>query len=108
MIVGIPYASGVFRRIEVLLDRRDLPWRIVSSMTRRELAIDRMIEEPTWEDADGKLLRTGLKTTRGPTTEQIVIKFQRKEGLLVPTSYEKLVPNKPTTKYVFEDVVVKK
>jgi hypothetical protein len=105
-IVLEPLSAGYLRRVEIHLDPRDLPWRIVSSLTTPEPQLDRMIDEPTWSEFDGKLLMTGFKKTRGAQTEQIVVNYQRKDGIIVPASYERLVGKEKPVKFVFEEVVV--
>ena len=105
-LVCEPVAAGHFRRAELALDNQDLPWRVVWFLARPEAGMDRLIDEPVWTEFDGKLLMTSFKKTWGPKSEQVVIKYVRKDGFLVPSSYEKLNPGKPPVEFVFEDVVL--
>jgi hypothetical protein len=105
-IVCEPHVGGFFQRVEISLDRKTLPWRIVSVPARPEPGMDRLVDEPAFGEFDGKLLMTGSKYTRGAASKQVVVNYQRKDGLIVPASYETLVPGKPAEKVVFENVVV--
>jgi hypothetical protein len=105
-IVCEPIAAGYFSRVEIALDRRDMPWRVVSVLARPEPGLDRIIDEPSWTEFDGKLVVTGFKKWRGSLSEQIVVNYQRRDGYIVPASYERLVPGKPAARYVFEDVKI--
>jgi hypothetical protein len=103
-IVCEPAVAGTFRRVEIALDAKDLPWRVVSFLTRPDGPIDRIIDEPAWKTFDDKLLMTGFKTTRGAATEQVVVNYQRKDGFVVPSSYERIEAGKPPVRIVFEEV----
>jgi hypothetical protein len=104
IIVCEPPAAGRFRRVEISLDAKGLPWRIVHHLSRPEGGMDRMIDELVWTDFDGKLLQTGFKKTWGALSEEIAIKYQRKAGFLVPSSYEKHAPGREPVTFVFENV----
>jgi hypothetical protein len=106
MLVCEPVAAGHFRRAELALDHQDLPWRVVWFLARPEGGMDRLIDEPVWTEIDGKLLMTSFKKTWGPKSEQVVVKYLRKDGFLVPSSYEKLNPGKPPVEFVFEDIIL--
>lgn len=106
MLVCEPIAAGHFRRAELALDNQDLPWRVVWFLARPEGGMDRLIDEPVWTAIDGKLLMTSFKKTWGPKPEQVVVKYLRKDGFLVPSSYEKLNPGKPPVEFVFEGVIL--
>lgn len=102
-IVCEPFVAGSVLRVEISLDPKDLPWRIVNVLARPEAGIDRMIDQPTWTEFDGKLVMTDFKKTRA-SLEEIAIQYQRKDGFIVPASFERLVVGKPPVKTVFEDV----
>jgi hypothetical protein len=107
-IVCEPVVPGALLRIEIAIDRKDLPWRIVGFLARPEAGFDRVIEEPAWSEFDEKLLMTSWKQTKGAVSEQKAVQYQRKDGFIVPSSYEQTVAGKPSLRTIFEDVKVSK
>ena len=79
---------------------------VVWFLARSEGGTDQLIDEPVWTEFDGKLLMTSFKKTRGQKSEQVVVKYVRKDGFLVPASYQKLNPGKPPEEFVFENVIL--
>jgi hypothetical protein len=108
MIVCDPVVPGALLRVEISIDRKELPWRIVGFLAKPNPAFDRLIDEPAWSEFDDKLLITSWKHTRGAVSEQKSVQYQRKDGFIVPSSYEQLVPGQPPVRTVFEDVKVGK
>ncbi len=106
MLVFEPVASDFFRRVEMMLDRRSLPWKITTFLRDRPGAS--IVNEPVFEEFDGQLVQTSFKKTVGGSVEQFVIHYQRIEGIVVPASYERMErqPEETTTKIVFENVKV--
>lgn len=108
ILVFEPSSPGPLKRIESGIDAKGLPWRITYFPSKPVEGVESVIEEPVYEEIDGRWVKTSWKETSGVSSIQHVLGYQLVRGWLLPTAHERLAPGgKAPDRTVFENVTPK-
>ena len=108
VLVFEPATPGALKRIETAVDARGLPWRVTYFPSKPVEGVETVVEEPVYEEIDGKWVKTSWKESSGVSSIQHVLTYQLVRGWLLPSAHERLAPGgKAPDRTVFEGVTPK-
>ena len=108
VLVFEPATPGPLKRIETAVDAKGLPWRVTYFPSKPVEGVETVVEEPVFEEIDGKWVKTSWKETSGVSSIQHVLTYQLVRGWLLPSAHERLAPGgKAPDRTVFDAVTPK-